>query len=179
MTTTGFLTCLALALVPTITAEAQQMTPPSPPAQVSMSSPVSSEDFVMQAGHSGNTEVALSQLAMTNSMSQAIKTAAGKIETDHKAANAQLMKIAEAKHYKTPDMNEMGPDGDAAKKHLEVMKGADFDKMWVDHMIEGHQKAIDLFTSETKSTDPELKMFAAKTLPTLKAHLAMVQKLKK
>ena len=40
-----------------------------------------------------------------------------------------------------------------------------------------HNKAIALFESATKASDPDLAGFAKKTLPTLKEHKQMAEKL--
>ena len=45
--------------------------------------------------------------------------------------------------------------------------------------VKGHQDAVGLFEAYSKSGDnSDLKKWAAKTLPHLKQHLAMAQKLK-
>nr|WP_246229545.1 DUF4142 domain-containing protein [Mucilaginibacter humi] len=55
---------------------------------------------------------------------------------------------------------------------LSAKKGADFDKAYVDKMVSDHKSTVDLFESESKnSKDADLKGFADKTLPTIKAHL--------
>lgn len=176
-TPTTFVICLILALEPTIAGIGMQTAQPTKTTP-SMSSPMANGEFVMMAGHAGNTEVALSDLAASHSSSQAVKTAALKISADHKAAGAELMGIARSKNITTPDDKELGPDGDNARLQMEKLTGANFDTMWIAHMIEDHRKAIDLFTAQTKSTDMEIRAFAAKTLPALREHLAMVQKLK-
>jgi len=45
-------------------------------------------------------------------------------------------------------------------------------------MVKDHEEAVSLFDEEAKTgKDPELKAFAAKTLPTLKDHLKMAKAL--
>jgi putative membrane protein len=47
-------------------------------------------------------------------------------------------------------------------------------------MVSGHRKAVAAFKSESNSgKDPEVKAWAAKTLPTIEGHLAEVQGLSK
>jgi putative membrane protein len=51
--------------------------------------------------------------------------------------------------------------------------------MCVAQQVTAHQDAVALFESYAKGgDDPELKKWAAKTLPNLKRHLTMAQKLK-
>jgi putative membrane protein len=45
-------------------------------------------------------------------------------------------------------------------------------------MKKDHQDAVQLFTSESSTgTNPDVKAFAAQTLPTLQQHLALAQSL--
>ncbi len=50
--------------------------------------------------------------------------------------------------------------------------GKAFDKAYVNQMVDDHKKAVKLFEDASQNCkDPDLKAFAAKTLPTLKMHL--------
>jgi uncharacterized protein (DUF305 family) len=60
---------------------------------------------------------------------------------------------------------------------LSGMTGTDFDKEFVNHMIQDHQKDIADFTKEADAKDGKVSDLAAKQLPTLKKHLAMAQAL--
>jgi predicted outer membrane protein len=53
---------------------------------------------------------------------------------------------------------------------LQNLTGQAFDVQYMRMMLQDHQKAIELFTSAAQSTDPEVKAFATKTLPTLRMH---------
>lgn len=45
--------------------------------------------------------------------------------------------------------------------------------------MDDHEDAVDLFKSQSESgKDPELKAFAAKTLPVLQGHLNMINEIK-
>jgi len=56
--------------------------------------------------------------------------------------------------------------------------GSAFDKGFIDAQVEDHQKDIAEFEKEAQSGgDPQLKAFAAKTLPTLREHLKQAQDL--
>ena len=62
---------------------------------------------------------------------------------------------------------------------LSKMSGKDFDKEYVDIMVDGHKKTHDLMDKESKDgKDAELKAFAGKTAPVVKGHLDMIQKIK-
>ena len=58
--------------------------------------------------------------------------------------------------------------------------GAAFDEGFLATQVKLHQDAIALFVQETTTaSDPELKAFAAKHLPALRAHLQQAQYLQR
>ena len=58
-------------------------------------------------------------------------------------------------------------------------RDTDFDQSYDQMQVKGHEDAVALFTAYAKGgADPELKKWAAKTLPNLEWHLTMAQKLK-
>ena len=97
--------------------------------------------------------------------------------TDHGKANDELKAIATAKNITLPD----SVDSDHQKKMADLSKksGADFDKAYVDAMVDGHKKTLDLMKDAAKNCkDADLKAFAAKTAPTVQMHLDAINKIK-
>jgi len=96
---------------------------------------------------------------------------------DHTKAGAELGAIAKKLGMKMP--TSMSDKHEAEHKKLAALTGETFDQEYVAHMIQAHETAVSLFQKEAKSGDaPELKNFAAKTLPTLEEHLKAVRALK-
>jgi putative membrane protein len=59
---------------------------------------------------------------------------------------------------------------------LKGENGAEFDKEYVEQMVDDHEKDVAEFQKQAdSSTDPDVKAFAAKTLPTLKKHLDAIK----
>jgi putative membrane protein len=59
---------------------------------------------------------------------------------------------------------------------MSKLSGAEFDREYVNAMVEDHEKDVNLFRMQSESgTDADAKAFAAKTLPTLQMHLKMIQ----
>lgn len=132
--------------------------------------------FVKQASAAGLAEVALGQLGADKGQSQDTKTFGQQMVTDHTKANDELKTIASAKGLTVS--SEPMPEDQKAAKAIEATSGDAFDKAFAAKMVADHKKAVALFTKEsTNGKDPELKAFAAQTLPTLKEHLDMAQKL--
>jgi len=139
---------------------------------------VNSDDakFATTAAVGGMAEVALGKLALTKTSNAQIKDFANMMITDHGAANTELMKIASEKNITLPTE----PDSAHLKKADELGKlsGKDFDKAYVDAMIDGHKKTLDLMNNEAKNgADTALKAFAAKTAPTVQKHLDAINKI--
>ena len=55
----------------------------------------------------------------------------------------------------------------------------DFDKAFIDQMVDDHQKDINEFQDEAKAKNGQVSALARKQLPTLKKHLATAQSLQK
>ena len=139
---------------------------------------VTSDDakFATEAANGGMAEVALGKLVLTKSSNPAIKNFAQMMVTDHSKANDDLMAIAKTKNITLPTQ----PDSAHIKKaeKLGAMNGTDFDKAYVDAMIDGHKKTLDLMNKEAKDgKDADLKAFAATTAPTVQMHLDAINKI--
>lgn len=130
--------------------------------------------FAVDAANGGMAEVALGKLAQQQANNAKVKDFANMMVTDHSKANDELMALAKSKNITLPD--SVSNDKKQEMMDLSKKTGADFDKDYVDKMIEGHQKTISLFEDESKNgKDADLKAFADKTLPTIKMHLTHIQ----
>jgi putative membrane protein len=126
-------------------------------------------DFMMTAATTGMMEVMLGEMAQRNAASQQVKDFGNRMITDHSKANAELKTLAAARNVMLPVTVE-GPH----REHVNFLgqqSGAKFDKEYMDMMVKDHEKDINLFENmANNSKDAAVKAFAAKTLPTLKAH---------
>ena len=97
--------------------------------------------FAADAANGGLAEVALGKLAQTKATNAQVKSFADMMVTDHGKANDELMAIAKTKNITLPT----APDADHQKKleDLSKLSGKDFDKAYVDAMVDGHKKALD------------------------------------
>jgi len=67
----------------------------------------------------------------------------------------------------------------AQARRLAKLSGKDFDSTYDQMQKQAHQEAVALFEAYSQNGDnPDLKQWAAKTLPHLKEHLSMAEKLK-
>ncbi len=132
--------------------------------------------FATAAANGGMAEVGLGKLAASKTTNAQIKEFANMMVTDHGKANDELMAIAKAKNITLPAT----VDADHQKKMDDLSKktGKDFDKAYVDAMVDGHKKTLDLMNDEAKNgKDADLKAFAAKTAPVVKMHYDAINKI--
>lgn len=134
-------------------------------------------DFMITAAGNGLYEIEVSKLAAKKSQNAAIKRYAATLVRDHTAAKEALRTLAVAKPLRIPD--DM-PDGKKAQFNMfSEATPAEFDEKFLKTVgIEAHRTDIELFETQVeKGKDPQVKAFAAKTLPKLKMHLAAAEKL--
>lgn len=88
---------------------------------------------------------------------------------DHGKANQELMQLAARKGVDVPE--EMNERHEAMLEKLRGMEGPEFEKAYHDAQVQAHDEAVALFQKASQGAkDPEVKAFAAKTLPVLKKH---------
>lgn len=127
-------------------------------------------DFVMNAASAGMMEVELGRYASTRARSRQVKEFGQMMVTDHTRANNELKTLAQTKNITLPD-SMMQEHKDMMTKLREASR-EDFDKNYMDEMVSDHEKDIDLFKEASQNhSDPEIKAWAAKTLPVLQRHL--------
>ncbi len=127
-------------------------------------------DFLVNAANGGMMEVELGKMAQQNARSQQVKDFGNMMVTDHSKANEELKAIAQARNVKLPTLVE-GKHRDHMND-LGKKSGAEFDKAYMDMMVDDHQDDIDEFEKAANNlSDEGVKAFAAKTLPVLRTHL--------
>ncbi|TIV68958.1 MAG: DUF4142 domain-containing protein, partial [Mesorhizobium sp.] len=133
------------------------------------------QTFVNKAAIGGMFEVDSSKIAQDSAKNQQIKDFAKRMITDHGAANAKLQKIAGEQKLQVPAQSDA-----AHKSDLERLQSttASLDQPYVEMQRKAHADAVGLFEAYAKDGDnPALKSFAAETLPTLKMHQDMIEKI--
>lgn len=135
------------------------------------------KEFVAKAGMGGLYEVQVGNLLLQKATNADVKAFAQRMVTDHGKANAELAQLATTKGVALA--TELSGDHKAAFDHLSGMSaGAELDKMYMQHMVEDHDKDVgELDKASTSATDADVKAWAGKTLPTLKEHQAMAKQI--
>jgi len=132
------------------------------------------KEFVSKAGMGGLAEVQMGNLALQKASSADVKAFGQRMVTDHSKANEELSQLATAKALALP--TELAGEHKEAFDHLNSLSGADFDKMYMQHMVEDHVKDVAEFEkASTSAQDSDVKSWAGKTLPTLQQHLQVAK----
>jgi len=132
------------------------------------------EAWVMKIAKGGMAEVELGKLAAEKASSDAVKQFGQRMVDDHSKANDELKTLAQNKKITLP--TEIGPEEKALRDRLTKLSGPAFDQAYMKAMVNDHLKDVSEFRTESRSgKDPDVKAWAAKTLPTLEEHLKMAR----
>jgi putative membrane protein len=139
--------------------------------------------FLPEAIQGGMAEVKLGKLAAEKASSAEVKQFGQRMVQDHSAANQKLTALAE-KHKLgqagtkgTPPL-ESSMEAKATEQELTRLSGKDFDRAYMRHMVEDHEKTVAKFKAEAKDgKSAEVKQLAEQLLPTLEEHLRMARSL--
>jgi len=132
------------------------------------------DDFVMKAANGGKMEVELGRLAAKKARNGAVKSFGRRMVVDHTKAGNKLKILASRKHITLP--SDLDAEGHEAMQRLSALSGSEFDRAYMEMMVNDHDKDVAEFETESKSSsDADVKAFAARTLPTLRIHLRLAR----
>lgn len=135
------------------------------------------QEFMQKAAAGGLYEVSAGNLAQTKGQSEGVKSFGAMLVKDHSAANEELKALAASKGVTLPSTLPA-----AKQKRLDkISADKNFDKEFVKEVgLDDHKQDIKLFEKAGKDADDaDVKAFATKTLPTLKAHREHAEGLRK
>jgi putative membrane protein len=151
------------------------------------------QEFVTKAANVNMAEIQLGRLAEQKAQSPQVKDFARQMVEDHTKANNDLEQIARAQNIPLP--TELDKDHQDVMQKLQGLSGADFDREYMDAMVDGHQDAVDLLkdhaddlkdnaqqgapvgTSGSAPAKVQADQWAANTLPTVQSHLDMAKRI--
>jgi putative membrane protein len=126
--------------------------------------------FLVNAAEISIEEISLGQLAQQKGSANHVKELGKMMEESHTKSLAELTALAKTKSISLPTSKT--DNVKEAYKNLNEKSGNDFGKEYSSMIVNGHKKAIELFEkASTDCTDPDIKAWAAATLPILRTHL--------
>jgi putative membrane protein len=131
-------------------------------------------NFVTKAGEGGMAEVELGRLAVDKATNPKVKQFGQRMIDDHTKINDELKKLCSDKGITAP--TAISAADQSQKDKLSGLSGAAFDHAYMENMVSDHKHDISEFEHEAShGTDPDVKAFASKTLPTLREHLQLAE----
>jgi putative membrane protein len=143
---------------------------------VGQGSTLSSTDrqFLTRAAMMDMAEIQTGRLAVSQGASESVRQFGQRMIDDHTRTSQQLMQMASPAGFMPPQTLDAKHQAVAAK--LARLTGAEFDRAYMRQMVKDHQEAISLYQRQsTRGTMPDLRSFAAATLPALREHLTMAR----
>jgi putative membrane protein len=136
-------------------------------------------DFVKEVAISDMFEIASNKLAQDKG-NAAEKSFASQMVADHTKTSTELKGLVSSGKVKAEVPTALDSSHQSKLDKLKGESGKDFSSDFDSMQVTAHKDAVSLFERYAKGGDnPELKPWAAKTLPTLRHHLEMAQNLNK
>lgn len=137
----------------------------------------STPDFVRQVAISDMFEVQSSMLAKQKGDAET-KSFAEHMISAHGKTTSQLKTLITEKGVKVDLPHALDNAHQGKLDGLKELSAGDFDKTYKDDQVKAHKNAIDLFERYVKGGENDaLKSWASATLPDLRSHLDMAEKL--
>lgn len=132
--------------------------------------------FVKMAASDSMHESKLGEIAQVKAASPDVKAFGKRMVIDHAKAINDLRTAVTSGNMQVPD--KMTEKHQKDVEHFQNYKGDNFDRDYIKHMVEDHEKGVKVFTRAAKECkNPALKTYAENTLPTLKEHLELAKKI--
>jgi putative membrane protein len=124
----------------------------------------------------GDREVRLGRLAQERASNADVRAFAATMVEKHTVAGTELKRIA-TRHNVTDDA-DTDDDNDAFER-LSKLSGAEFDRAYMELMVDEHEKAVSAIEDKANDNDEhaDVKDWAAKTLPEVRQHLERAKSL--
>jgi len=146
--------------------------------QMAQSSTPSSSDekFITDAVKGNRAEVEMGRIVAAKASDPNVRSFAKRMVKDHTEALNQLQKLAQQKNITIS--NDIPDAAKDMQSKLSNETGKQLDKDYMDGMVQDHQKDVQEFqTAAQSASDPDVKQWAGKMVPTLQEHLQKAQEI--
>lgn len=134
-------------------------------------------EFLTDAAEINIMEVEIGRLVLKKGVSKDVKDYARMLIDDHTKSLEELKSLANENTITLPtEISEMGRE---KYNELNEKSGNEFDKKFIDMMVEGHEKAVDKMTEiSQKATNEDFKLWASRQTSVFINHHEEAKKLK-
>jgi putative membrane protein len=134
-------------------------------------------EFAAKVAQSDMLEIQSSEFIAPNADADT-KPFAEMMIKDHRATSDELKELVRSGKVRVQLPTALDAEHQKKLDDLKKLQGRDLDREYDRMQVQAHQEAVDLFTRYSQGGDNnDLKAWAGKTLPRLREHLAMAQKL--
>jgi putative membrane protein len=136
----------------------------------------SDQTFLQDAIKGNRAEITLGKMVTAKTKDPSVKQFAQMMVKDHTVALSQLQQLAQQKNITVPE--GIPDDAQQLQSKLQNATGKQFDKDYMDGMVQDHQKDVQDFQNASQNAkDPDVKQLASKLTPTLEHHLQKAQQI--
>jgi putative membrane protein len=141
------------------------------PADTGQATRSDAQGFVNDMANAGLAEVQLGKLATERASDADVKAFGQMMVMDHSKANDELKQIASQVNIQLPPQTDQKHQ--AVSDKLSKLKGAEFDREYMNAMVEGHQEVLGKLRARVGAAQPSdaLTQWATKAIPTVQMHL--------
>jgi len=133
--------------------------------------------YLVEAAETDMKEIEIGKLAQQKGTDPEVKAFGKMLIDDHTKSSGEVKTLASRKNISLP--TSLTEKGKEAYDKLNEKTGLDFDKKFVEMMVDGHEKMIEKMNKAgEKAADEEIRVWASNKIPTLTTHLEHAKKLK-
>jgi putative membrane protein len=134
----------------------------------------SGKEFLDFAAEVNQSEIQAGLAAEKKAEAPAVRAFARLMVLDHMGLESQLAAVATENGVQLP--NEPSEQSKQQMATLQGMNGTKFDAAYMQHMVQGHQQAVERFKSERGQAQSQpVEPVVGATLPIIEQHLALAQ----
>jgi putative membrane protein len=126
--------------------------------------------FMKKANEAGLAEIKAATVAKSKSQNPKVIGFADMMIADHTMANKELNQIADKKYVAHED-EVISQEHQMMIDSISKLNGPQFDKAYMNMMVNDHTKAVALFSDMTRNTSKTINNYVAKYLPKMQEHL--------
>jgi putative membrane protein len=131
-------------------------------------------DFIRRATDNNTLEVALGEMAQHQAASERVKQFGQVMARDYALASNRLLEIAKKDSFQVPA--DLDKDEYSILRDLEGLRGRDFDRAYMKHILEDNKGDLALFEQTARNgASPDLRDYARQNLGVIGEHLRSAQ----
>lgn len=146
------------------------------PANVPIAIAKADQEFITKARMCGLYEVKSAEMAMKHSLPAEVQRFAERLIDDHTTAGKELDELAKRKGFASQTIIDEKHQDKLTKQ--EEAKDKAYVETWLEYQVAAHKDGVAHLEEAVKDAkDADVRAFAAKHLPTMRAHLDTAKKL--